>query len=385
MRNELPTFAPIPACDRFHIRDLRPPCIVSYQLCDACARPRLTMASRYGPKPTADEVVQDLAPHIRGKTILTTGVSPGGLGATFVEAVAHAAPKLLILAARSTDKAEATARQIAAVAPDVTTRVLRLDLASLKQVRAAAAEVLAYAESIDVLVNNAGVMAGPYRRSDDGVEMQLAANHLGPFLFTNLVMPKLRAAGAGARVVMVSSDGYRLGHVRYYDWNFHVRGPTDPGTEVRSAGQCADRPMHDGESYNQWVAYGQSKTANLLFARALAARLARHGLLAYSLHPGVAKTNLSGGLGLADFEGLTALDRQLGMPIAWDGFDYVSQSQCAATHVVAAFSPDVKGASGVRDQATRDGARAVLGSSGANLFDRLQRELSGEVQRCSAG
>ena len=267
------------------------------------------MPTSFGEKPNAEDIVKTLAEHIRGKVILVTGVSPGGLGATFVEAVAAAQPKLLILAARTTAKAEATAARVTETAPGVATRVLRLDLASQKQVRVAAADVNAYSESIDVLVNNAGIMAGPYRKSEDGIEMQFAANYIGPFLFTNLIMGKLLAAGPGARVVNVSSDGYRLGAIRYHDWNFHVSAlvllfkymPSSMYPGLRSELIW----VQDGESYNQWVAYGQSKTANLLFSQSLAHRLGSKGLYSYSLHPGVTQTNLSGDLGQADFDGLS--------------------------------------------------------------------------------
>ncbi|KAL9107384.1 MAG: hypothetical protein Q9187_008435, partial [Circinaria calcarea] len=232
--------------------------------------------------------------------------------------IAKAQPKLLILAGRNTSKVEETAKALVSSSPGVATRVLKLDLDSQKQVREAAAEVNAYRENIDVLVNNAGIMAVPYSKTEDGLEKQLAVNHISPFLFTNLIMPKLLAAGPGARIINVGSDGYRLGAIRYFDYNFH-----------------------DGESYNPWVAYGQTKTANLLFSQALAVKLGSKGLLSFSLHPGVVATNLPTGLTNEDFASLNELDKQIGDPLGWSGFEWLTPNQGVATHVFAAFSPSI--------------------------------------------
>lgn len=181
------------------------------------------MPSKYDGTATASGIANDLASEIKGKVVLTTGVSPGGLGATFVEAVAKGHPALLILAARSTSKAEQTARAIQAVNPGVETKILELDLGSLSAVGKAADTVLSWTDvpTIDVLVNNAGIMAVDFKLSPDGYESQFATNHLGHFLFTNLIMKKLLAASS-PRVVNVSSDGHRLGHIRWDDYNFHV-------------------------------------------------------------------------------------------------------------------------------------------------------------------
>lgn len=261
---------------------------------------------------TADELTRDFADRIRGKVILTTGVSPNGLGALFIEAIAKAQPKLLVLAGRNISKVEETAKALDSSSPGVATRVLKLDLGSQKQVREAAAEVNAYRENIDVLVNNAGIMAVPYSKTEDGLEKQLAVNHISPFLFTNLIMPKLLAAGPGARIINVGSDGYRLGAIRYFDYNFHVRQYSQKvrcltcvyKLSVSGLRMCV--PMQDGESYNPWVAYGQTKTANLLFSQALAARLGSKGLLSFALHPGVIATNLPTGLTNEDFASLSS-------------------------------------------------------------------------------
>lgn len=248
-------------------------------------------------------------------------------GAHFVETIAKHKPKLLILAGRSPSKVQATADKIKAdpASEGVETRILKLDLASQSQIRDAAKEVLAYSENIDVLVNSAGVMAGPYRTTEDGIELQFGSNHIGHFLFTNLILPKLLATKS-PRIVNVSSDGHRLSPVRFEDWNFQ-----------------------DGKVYNQWEGYGQSKTANILFSKALAEKLGQKGLRAYSLHPGVVfGTSLGPGLGDADFAGLKTRDKEIGDRLGADNaeLDIKTIDECAATHVVAAFDTRLDGHNG---------------------------------------
>ena len=181
----------------------------------------MTSQHQFDEKTTAAEVAQTLSSEIRGKVVLTTGVSPNGLGASFVQTIAAHSPKLLILAGRDASKADQTASDIKSKHPDVATRTLVLDLGSQKQVRDAAAEVNKYEENIDVLVNNAGVMAAPYGTTSDGLEIQFGTNHIGHFLFTNLILSKILASPA-PRVVNVSSDGHRLSPIRWNDVGFEV-------------------------------------------------------------------------------------------------------------------------------------------------------------------
>lgn len=180
------------------------------------------MTAKYTSKTTGEEVATDLASQIKNKVILTTGVSPNSLGAHFLTVIATHQPRLLILAGRNLSKVQETAKTIASLALGVETRVVQLDLADQKQIRKAADEVLGYQEAIDVLVLNAGIMAPPYATTVDGIESQFGSNHIGHFLFANLVMPKLLANPAGGRVVSVSSLGYKMGPVRFEDLGFHV-------------------------------------------------------------------------------------------------------------------------------------------------------------------
>jgi NAD(P)-dependent dehydrogenase (short-subunit alcohol dehydrogenase family) len=264
----------------------------------------------------ASQVASDNASHIASKIVLTTGVTQGGIGAYFVEEIAKHKPALLILAGRSKSKVQATADKIAAnpSSAKVQVRILILDLASQQQVREAAKEVLAYPEDhIDVVVNSAGLMIGPFRTTSEGIELQFGSNHIGHFLFTNLIMPKILACKA-PRVVNVSSDGHRFGGIRFDDFSFQ-----------------------DGKVYDDWAAYGQSKTANILFSKALAERLDAKGLRAYSLHPGVALgTSLSPEFAEKDLESLKAKDAAIGFS---GELDFKNMDEVSATHVVAAFDP----------------------------------------------
>lgn len=321
------------------------------------------MSSKYGFETTAEEVVRDLKSQIEGKVVLTTGVSPGGLGAFFVEQIAAANPKLLILAGRNASKVQETAQKILdSTKGAVQTRVLELDLGSLAKVRQAAAVVNAYPEPIDVLVNNAGIMAVPYSTTPEGFESQFGTNHLGPWLFTNLVLDKVLAAKQ-PRVVFVSSDGYRASGIRHHDPSFH-----------------------QGQVYHKFRAYGQSKTANILSAVYLADKYGDRGLVAISLHPGVILTNLSNHLDVQkDFAELFAFDREIGAPQGdWTDFPFKTPTQGVATHVFAAFDPSLQESNGryledVHLQDLDDMFPHAIGIREATKLWKLSEKLVGQT------
>lgn len=149
-------------------------------------------------------------------------MTQGSLGSEVALQLSHHHPSLLILAGRNLAKLQATETVLKRASPDQSTRLLELDLSSQKQVREASAKVNAYAEPIDRLINNAGIMGVPYSKSVDGLESQFATNHVGHFLFTNLIMPKLLAAEKGARIINVSSSGHKVEQVRFEDYGFQV-------------------------------------------------------------------------------------------------------------------------------------------------------------------
>jgi NAD(P)-dependent dehydrogenase (short-subunit alcohol dehydrogenase family) len=166
-----------------------------------------------------------LCQNLRQYIVLITGVTLGGLGQETARAIAIHAPKLIILAGRTVSKVQDAQDAIKKAAPDTPTRQLILDLASQKKVREAAKEVNSWTDvpTIDIVINNAGIMAQPFQLNEDGIESQFGANHIGHFLFTQLIIGKILASGDGARVVNLSSNGYQMGGVRWNDWNFEVR------------------------------------------------------------------------------------------------------------------------------------------------------------------
>lgn len=178
---------------------------------------------QYNANTTGDDLLKDLSGEIHGKVIVTTGVTLGSLGGNFVQTIAKAQPAVLILAARNLDKAQATADAIKTAYPNIDVRKVQLDLSSFAAVREAAATINSWTDipHIDVLVNNAGIMGTEFKLTVDGYEQQFASNHLGHFLFTNLIMDKLLASKA-PRVVSVSSEAHRLSPIRWSDYNFSV-------------------------------------------------------------------------------------------------------------------------------------------------------------------
>jgi len=205
-------------------------------------------------------------PDLSGKTIIVTGGN-SGIGFEAAAVLAHKNARV-VLACRDRGKAEEAARRIRAGHAEATTEVLQLDLASLASVRAFVDAYRSRHAHLDVLCNNAGVMALPYRKTADGFEMQFGTNHLGHFALTGLLLDRLLASN-GARVVNVSSGAHRIGSIRFDD-------------------------PHWERGYRKWGAYGQSKLANLLFTYELQRKLeaARAPVIAVACHPGYAATNL---------------------------------------------------------------------------------------------
>lgn len=176
---------------------------------------------------TPSEITSAYSARITGATILITGVSPNGLGLTTTLALSSHSPGLLILAGRTPSTLAAASAEITAASPTCPIKLLTLDLSSTRTVRAAAAEVNSWMSvpHIDILINNAGIMACPWQASEDGIESQFATNHIGTWLFTNVLMPKLVAAWG--RIVFLSSIAHMYGPVCFEDWNFAVRWSAD--------------------------------------------------------------------------------------------------------------------------------------------------------------
>ncbi|WNG44178.1 SDR family NAD(P)-dependent oxidoreductase [Archangium minus] len=220
------------------------------------------MTQVFGATSTTDEVLEGR--DLSGKRILVTGVS-AGLGIETARAlVAHGAH--VVGAARNLEKAEAATRGVqAASAGSGRLELVELDLASLASVRRCADNLLRQGKPFDVVIANAGVMACPFGLTEDGFELQFGTNHLGHFVLVNRIASLLRA---GSRVVSLSSSGHRYADVDL------------------------DDPHFERTHYEPFVAYGRSKTANILFAVELDRRLRERGVRATAVHPGAIKTEL---------------------------------------------------------------------------------------------
>lgn len=292
-------------------------------------------------------------PHLNGRTAIVTGAT-SGLGLETAKALAfHGAD--VTLAVRDTPRGEDLAARIRYELPGMRVSVGRLDLADLASVRAFAAGWLdAHPGGLDLLVNNAGVMALPRRETADGFEMQLGTNHLGHFALTGLLLPAF-VDRAGARVVTVSSGLHRTGRIDFDD-------------------------LMGERSYRRWSAYGQSKLANLLFAFELQRRLDAAGSPAVSLaaHPGYAATNLQSGgaaMGGSSLEGrfMALLNR------------FVAQSAAdgALPTLYAATGPALPGGSYVGPDRLMEsrGHPTLVGASGAARDEATARRLWEESER----
>jgi NAD(P)-dependent dehydrogenase (short-subunit alcohol dehydrogenase family) len=266
-------------------------------------------SSEFGFDSTATEVAARV--DLRAKCAVVTGGS-GGLGAETARALAGRGAHVVI-AARDREKAERVAAEIRGSGGSV--EVLRLDLGSLPSVRAFADALRAKHAAIHILVNNAGVMASPLARTEQGFELQFGTNHLGHFLLTGLLLPALRA-GAPSRVVCVSSRGHNFSTVQLEDPNYERR------------------------AYDKWEAYGQAKTANIWHAIELEKRAGHDGVHGLALHPGAIQTELGRHLTPEDIKALLA--RAGAGNLRWK-----TPPQGAATQVWAATAPELEGRGGL--------------------------------------
>ena len=263
-------------------------------------------ATRFGATSTTEDVLSGVK--LRGKRFLVTGVSAGLGVETARSLVAHGAQ--VVGAARDLKKAEAATAQVRkdTAADGGSFELVELDLASLKSVRACADALLAKGEPFDVVIANAGVMATPFSYTADRFEMQFGTNHLGHFVLVNRIAPLIRAAG---RLINLSSAGHRYSDVDLQDPNFE-RTPYEP-----------------------FVAYGRSKTANILFAVAFDKRHRGRGVRAAAVHPGIIKTELAR---YTDPSRLETLVAQINQQLAAEGkgpMQWKTIPQGAATSVWA--------------------------------------------------
>jgi NAD(P)-dependent dehydrogenase (short-subunit alcohol dehydrogenase family) len=264
------------------------------------------MANVFGATSTTDEVLSGV--NLQGKRILITGVSAGIGVETARSLAAHGAH--VVGAARDLTKAKAATDQVRRDAAERggSLELVELDLADLKSVRACADGLVRKGEPLDLVIANAGVMATPFGHTADGFETQFGTNHLGHFVFANRIASLMRA---GSRLINLSSAGHRFSNVDLDDPNFE-RTPYEP-----------------------FVAYGRSKTANILFAVGFDKRHRERGIRAAAVHPGVIRTELARHLDPAQIESII---EQLTKQLAGEGkapFQWKTIPQGAATSVWA--------------------------------------------------
>ncbi len=266
------------------------------------------MTNPFNEQSTTDEVLSGI--DLAGKRVLVTGTS-AGLGVETARVLAaHGAH--VLGTARDLDKARQATQGVmeAAQAGGGSFALIELDLASLASIRAAADSLLSGGEGFDVVIANAGVMAPPFGHTQDGFETQFGTNHLGHFTFVNRIAPLLRDGG---RLVNLSSAGHRFADVDLEDPNF------------------------EHTAYDPWVAYGRSKTANILFAVEFDRRHRARGVRATAVHPGGIRTELSRHMSKADEEALIASINATNAASGLPPFAFKSIPQGAATSVWAGF------------------------------------------------
>lgn len=310
--------------------------------------------SEFGRESTTDEVLagKDLS----GRSVFITGAN-SGLGQETARAFA-ARGAHVVMAGRDQDKLDASVAAIRETVPAARLDTITVDLGSLESIRAATSRARQQFPAIDLLINNAGVMATPFLHTRDGFEMQLGTNHLGHFALTAELMPAIERGGL-KRIVNLSSRGHHMAPFDFADPNFQHR------------------------PYNPWASYGQSKTANVLFTVGLEQRFAVLGIHAYAVHPGGIDTNLGRHMNEEMRQGL--MNR---IAVSDPGFAWKTIPQGAATSCWAATAEELEGNGGVYcedchvaevdDESTNSGVRSyAVNPSFAERLWKLSEELTG--------
>jgi NAD(P)-dependent dehydrogenase (short-subunit alcohol dehydrogenase family) len=270
------------------------------------------MKTPFGAETSAEEAARNI--DLSGQTIVITGGS-AGLGVETARVLAACGAQIVSVV-RDEAKGLAAVAMIRESVPSADIEIAVLDLFDLDTVRRGADDIAKRFPRIDRLINNAGVMACPLGRTAQGLDTQLGTNHLGHFVLTSRLIPAL-LAGAPARIVNLSSAGHRLSPFRF------------------------DDPFFEKDDYNKWVAYGQAKTANVLFSVALDKRFKDRGIRSYAVHPGAIRTELGRHMDENDVKDL--MDRRKGR----SPMIYKQVPQGAATTVWAATAPELDGRGGL--------------------------------------
>jgi len=303
------------------------------------------MSKNINSKSTALEVID--GHNLTGYEVLVTG-GGSGLGVETVRAFAKANARV-ILAARDVAKAKQVADEIIKSTGNSKVEVEQLDLASLKSVRAFVERFLAKKRPLNILVNNAGVMASPLSYTEDGFENQFGTNHLGHFVLTKGLIPALKdgykKSGKRSRVVSLTSMGHSFSNVNFADPNFK----TTP--------------------YDKWVSYGASKTANSLLAVGVYKRYKNDGITAFAVHPGVIQTPLMRHMDNDELKAYGWIDAN-GNKVSLPNEKTVPQG--ASTSVWAAVAPELEDKGGLY---LNDNSIAIKRASREEIFTQFSGYL----------
>ncbi len=273
----------------------------------------MPITSSFSVRSTAIEVItgHDLS----GKTVLITGAN-SGVGFETARALLSAHAEV-IMAVRDRAKGESAAKALQAANPDTQIHILALNLSSLASVRQAAEQFLARWTKLDLLINNAGIMATPLGYTIDGFEQQFGTNYLGHYLLTRLLLPALQKA-APARIVSLTSRAHQLSDIHFDDIQYQHR------------------------PYSKWEAYGQSKTADALLAVALTRHFSDQGITANAVTPGSIRTGLQQHLTYEEMRALGWYDEE-GKLVAL----FKTPEQGASTTVWASVGRELEGIGGL--------------------------------------
>ncbi|KAJ7737741.1 hypothetical protein B0H16DRAFT_1379516 [Mycena metata] len=312
---------------------------------------------------TAEEVSDALAEEVRGRSVLITGTSMGGIGFETARVIAKYA-KLVVITGYDAGRLQLSEDAIRREFPSANIRRLVLDLSSLANVRKAAAEVQAYPEPLHVLINNAAAPIGPFKRTTDNFESQIGIDHIAPFLFTKLLTPKLLASATTQytpRVVFLSSYGHAFIPAAGFDLSL-VTGQPDPTT------------------YNHSNAYCHAKSAAVLTALELSKRSSGR-INAYSLCPGLIYTNIhqkEESIEIFQAGGYLDADKKPNT----QAHVWKTMQQGAATTVVAAFDPRINDKPGAYltncNEANHERAASSSDPETAEKLWTLTEEVIGE-------
>ncbi|SMQ69573.1 NAD(P)-dependent dehydrogenase, short-chain alcohol dehydrogenase family [Altererythrobacter xiamenensis] len=314
--------------------------------------------SDFGFESTTDEVLE--GKDLTGKTVFITGGN-SGLGRESARAMA-AKGAHVVIAGRDQAKLDEAAAEIKSETGNNAIETFLVDLASLDSVRAAGKTANERFQKIDILLNNAGVMACPQDTTADGFERQFGTNHLGHFVLTKGLMPLIEK-GEDKRIVNLSSRGHHIDQVHFDDPNF------------------------DNREYDKWNSYGQAKTANVLFSVGLEDRFSDKGVHAYAVHPGGIQTNLGRHLSEED---IANLRKRMESNAGSGGMTFKTIPQGAATQVWAATADELEGRGGiycedchvaeVDDENPSGGVRSYAVDKGnADRLWALSEQMTGET------